>query len=403
MRYASTFRAFAIASILACCQPAWAQGGVKIGVLTDMTGIYSDFAGEGSVTAARMAVEDFGGSVLGRPIEIVSADHGSRPEIGSEIARRWFDREGVDAIVDVPGSAIALAVQQIALAKDRVLLITGSGSGDLTGKGCTRTSSLWTVDTYALAAGTGTALVKAGGDAWYVITVDNLYGRAQQADLTAAVQKAGGRVVGSSLHPFATQDFSALLLQAQASGANVLALANGGGDTVKAITQAAEFGLGARGMRIAAASLIITDVKAIGLDVAQGAIVTESFYWDMNDEVRAWSRRFMDRMGGKAPSAIQASVYSSVTHFLKAVRASGSRQGATVAARMRETPIEDPMIKGARIREDGRVMRDFHLFQIKAPAESSGPWDLYRELSRIPAVDAARPAADSACPALRPQ
>jgi branched-chain amino acid transport system substrate-binding protein len=373
---------------------------VKIGVLSDMSGLYSDLAGQGSVIAAQMAVKDFGGTVAGKPIQIVSADHLNKPDVGSAIARQWFDQDKVDAIADVPTSSVALAVQDIAKERGKVFLISGAGSSDLTNKSCSPTGVHWTYDTYALAQGTGGALVAQGGNSWFFITADYAFGHALESDATAVIKAAGGKVLGSANVPLNTADFSSYLLQAQTSKAKVIGLANAGGDTINSIKQAAEFGITAGGQQLAGLLIFISDVHSLGLKVAQGLVLTESFYWDQNDETRAWSKRFMAE-AKKVPTMVQAGVYGAVTHYLKAIEAAKSDDGKTVVAKMKEMPINDFMTKNGKIREDGRVIRDMYLFQVKTPAESKGEYDYYKQLAVIPGDVAARPLSASECPLVK--
>jgi branched-chain amino acid transport system substrate-binding protein len=373
---------------------------VKIGVLSDMSGLYSDLAGQGSVIAAQMAVKDFGGTVAGKPIQIVSADHLNKPDVGSAIARQWFDQDKVDAIADVPTSSVALAVQDIAKERGKVFLISGAGSSDLTNKSCSPTGVHWTYDTYAFAQGTGGALVAQGGNSWFFITADYAFGHALESDATAVIKAAGGKVLGSANVPLNTADFSSYLLQAQTSKAKVIGLANAGGDTINSIKQAAEFGITAGGQQLAGLLIFISDVHSLGLKVAQGLVLTESFYWDQNDETRAWSKRFMAE-AKKVPTMVQAGVYGAVTHYLKAIEAAKSDDGKTVVAKMKEMPINDFMTKNGKIREDGRVIRDMYLFQVKTPAESKGEYDYYKQLAVIPGDVAARPLSASECPLVK--
>ncbi|MCW5729867.1 MAG: ABC transporter substrate-binding protein [Alphaproteobacteria bacterium] len=374
---------------------------VKIGVLNDQSGLYADITGQGSVLAARMAAEDFGGSVLGKKIEIVFGDHQNKPDVGSNIARQWLDVDKVDAIADVPTSSVALAIQEITKTKNRVFLISGAASSDLTGKACSPTGFHWTYDTYMLANGTGGALVKAGGDSWFFLTSDYAFGHALERDTGAAVTAAKGKVVGQVRHPLNTSDFSSFLLQAQASKAKIIGLANAGGDTINSIKQAAEFGIVAGGQRLAGLLVFITDVHSLGLKTAQGLVVTESFYWDLNDETRAWSKNFMAKHGGKAPTMVHAGVYSAVKHYLTAIKEAGTDEAGKVAEKMRQMPVNDFMTKNGQIRQDGRVMRDAYLLQVKKPEESKGPWDYYKVLSTIPAKDAFRPIEQSECPLVK--
>ena len=381
-----------IASNLAVAQPS----PVRIGVLNDQSGPYSAQTGAGSVLAARMAVEDFGPTVIGRSIEVLVGDHQNKPDIGSTLARRWFDQDGVSVIVDVPTSSVALAVQEVARQTGHMVLYSGAAA-DLTGKTCSPLTMQWTYDTYAMAAGTGAAMTDNGGSTWYLIAADYSFGASMARDLTAVVEAHGGKVLGSTKHPLSAPDFAAYLLQAKTSGAKVVGLLNAGVDTSNSIKQAAEFGLQSGGQKLAAMVVTVVDVKAIGLQAAQGLEFTESFYWDLDDATRAWSNRFYSKQG-RMPTMVQAGVYSATLHWLKAVKATGTVDGAAVAASMRATPIEDFMTHGARIRVDGRVMRDFYLFEAKHPADSRGPWDLYRLVRTIPAEAAARPLANGGCP-----
>jgi len=373
---------------------------VKIGILTDMSSLYADLGGPGSVIAAQMAVKDFGGTVAGKKIEIVSADHLNKPDVGSTIARQWFDQDHVDAIVDVPNSGVALAVQQIAKEKGKVMLFSGPASSDLTGKACSPTGVHWTYDTYALAHGTGGALIEQGGDTWFFITADYAFGHALEADTAAVVKASGGKVLGAVRAPLNSPDFSSFLLQAQSSKAKIVGLANAGGDTINSIKQAAEFGIVAGGQRLAGLLVFISDVNSLGLQTAQGIVLTSAFYWDMNDETRAWSKRFIGE-AKKVPSMVQAGVYGAVTHYLKAIDAAKSDEGPAVVAKMRELPINDFMTKNGKLREDGRVLRDVYLFQVKAPSESKYQYDYYKQLTTIPADKAFRPLADSECPLVK--
>lgn len=371
---------------------------IKLGVLNDQSGLYSDLSGAGSVVAARMAVDDFGGSVRGKPIEIVSADHQNKPDVGAAIARRWFDVEKVDAIVDVPHSATALAVLSVTREKNKPLLLSGPAYTEFTGKDCAPTTLAWTYDSYAMANGTVRALVKKGGDAWFFLTGDNAGSHSQERDARLFVERAGGKVVGAVRHPLNTPDFSSFLLQAQQSKAKVIGLANAGGDTVNAIKQANEFGLTNSGQMLAGLLLFITDVKAIGLKDAKGLVITDSFYWDTDDKTRVWSRRFMQLNHGRAPTSIQAGVYSSVLHYLKAIDATGSDDGLATVAKMKELPVSDFFSDNYKIRPDGRLVRDMYLLEVKRPDESSEPWDLFKVVSRIPGEEAFRPISDGGCP-----
>jgi branched-chain amino acid transport system substrate-binding protein len=374
---------------------------VKLGILTDMSSLYADLAGPGSVAAAQMAVKDFGGTVAGKPIEIVSADHQNKPDVGAGIARQWIDADKVDAIVDTPTSSVALAVQQVTKDKGAVFLISGAASSDLTGKSCSPTGVHWTYDTYSLAHGTGGAMVKQGGDTWFFLTADYAFGHALERDTAEVVKENGGKVLGAVRAPLNNADFSSFLLQAQSSKAKVIGLANAGGDTVNSIKQAAEFGIVAGGQKLAGLLVFISDVNSLGLQTAQGLVLTEAFYWDQNDETRAWAKRYMEVSGGKVPTMVQAGVYGAVTHYLKAIAEAKTDEGAKVVAQMRRMPINDFMTKNGKLREDGRVMRDMYLFEVKKPAESKGKYDYYKELATIPAEKAFRPLSESECPLVK--
>ena len=374
-----------------------AEGPVKIGVLTDMSSLYSDSGGKGSQIAAEMAAEDFGGAVLGQKIQVIGADHQNKPDIGANIARDWYDNGGVDVISDVPNSAVALAVQAITKDKNKVFLISGGGSSDLTGTACSPNSVHWAYDTYALAHGTGGAMVRQGGDSWFFITADYAFGHALERDTSAEVVRQGGKVVGTINAPLNTPDFSSFLLQAQASKAKVVALANAGGDTKTSVKQAHEFGITTGGQKLAGMLVNIDDVHALGLETAQGLIFTEGFYWDLNDETRAFAKRFMAK-DGLMPSTYQAGVYSSVLHYLKAVKAVGSKDPQKVLAQMRATKVDDFFSHGGYIREDGRMVHDMYLLQAKTPAESKGEWDLYKVLKTMPGDEVYRPLKDGGCP-----
>ena len=373
---------------------------VKIGVLTDMTGVTADVTGKGSLAAAQMAVEEVGGSVLGKPIQVISADHQHKVEIGATTARRWFDTEGVDVIVDIPNSAVALAVQGIAKDKKRLALFSGAGTTALTNEQCSPYGFHWTYDTYGVSCGTASAVVKAGGDSWFILASDYTFGHQLQKDATEVVQANGGKVVGAVRHPLNASDFSSFILQAQASGAKVVGIANAGGDTVNAIKAAREFGLVQGGQNLAALLMFINDVHSLGLETTQGTYLTTASYWDMNDATRAWSRTFKEKFGAM-PSMLQAGVYGSVRHYLKAVKAAGTDDADKVAAAMRSIPVEDVFTKKAWIREDGRVMRDMYLAKVKAPAQSKYDWDYFEIVREIPAADSAWPLSESKCPLVK--
>jgi branched-chain amino acid transport system substrate-binding protein len=388
----------ALAFLVVCVFAAnagWAQEPIKIGVLTDMSGNFASVSGAGSVLAAQMAVEDFGGKVLGRPIEILQGDHKNRTDLGLQIAREWYDG-GVIAIDDVVNSAIALGVEDLAGQKKKFALMSGPGTVDITGPRCNPYTYLWTWDTYADAVVPVRAIIAQGGKRWYFLTADFAFGTTMQRDATAALLAAGGEVAGSAKAPLGENDFSSYLLQAQSSGAQVLALANGGLDTINSIKQAAEFGI-PKTMRVAALALNITDVHSLGLDKAQGSIVTEGFYWDHDDASRAWSRRFFERIHAM-PTQGQAGGYSAVLSFLKAVQAAGSLDPDAIAAKMRALPVDDAFAHGGRVRGDGRMIHDMYLAQVKTPAESKYPWDYYSILATIPGDQAFRPRAMGGCP-----
>jgi branched-chain amino acid transport system substrate-binding protein len=369
---------------------------VKLGVTNDQAGIYSAAGGFGAVIAARMAVEDFGGTVLGKKIEVVFADNQNKPDIGVAIVRRWIDNENVDAIVDGGSSAVGMAIQPVTRDTNRIFLISGSGTHALTNQNCSPTGFQWSWDTYGVAAGTAAELMKQKLDTWFFITADYTFGHLLEAQATEVVQKNGGKVLGSVRVPFNTADFSSYLLQAQTSGAKVIALATAGGDTTNALKQAHEFGLTKMGQKVAALFMNITDVDALGLEIAQGLIITTSFYWDRTEASRAFSKRFFEKHK-KMPTFLTAGAYSAVTHYLKAVQAAGTDDTAKVAEQMRKTKINDPMTENGWIREDGRVMRDFYVVQVKTPAESKGPWDYYKVIGTVPAEEAALPLSRSEC------
>jgi branched-chain amino acid transport system substrate-binding protein len=373
---------------------------VRIGVINDMSGLYADISGEGSATAARMAAEDFGGAVLGKRIEILAADHQNKADIGSAIARRWIDEDRVDMIVDAPNTSVALAVQEITRDKKRIFMISGGASSDLTGKNCSPYGFHWTYDSHAMAAGTGRALSRQGGDTWFLLTADYGFGHAMSRDIRQFVSEAGGKVLGEVRHPLGNPDFSSYILQAQASGAKIIGLANASGDTINSLKQAAEFGVVQAGQRLAGLVVFITDIHSLGLQAAQGLVATNAFYWDMNDETRAFSKRYAERMKGVVPTMIQAGVYSATMHYLKAVAAAGTDDADAVAAKMRETPVKDFMTDNALIRADGRLMRKMYLVQVKSPEESKGPWDYYKILAEIAPEEAARPLEQGNCPYL---
>jgi branched-chain amino acid transport system substrate-binding protein len=373
---------------------------VRIGVLTDETGNFSALSGPGAVLAAELAVVDFGGTVAGKRIELIHADHQNKTDLGVQIARQWYDADKVDMIADVPNSAIALAVQGLARERGRVLLISGSGTADLTGKACSPTGVQWTWDTYAFATGTAKALLAQGYKDWFFLTADFAFGQAMQRDATTVIEAAGGRVVGSVKHPLQSSDFSSFLLQAQASKASMIALANGGADTINSVKQAEEFGIMRGGQKLAALAIYITEVHAIGLAGAQGLQFTTAFYWDRDDATRAWSKRFFARHGAM-PTQTQAGVYSSIMHYLKAIAATGTDDGKTVVGAMQRMPINDFFATNGRLRPDGRMVHDMYLVQVKTPAESHYPWDYYKIVRTLPGDEAFRPPIAD-CPLVQP-
>jgi branched-chain amino acid transport system substrate-binding protein len=373
------------------------DGLVKIGVLNDQSSLYADLAGQGSVVAARMAVEDFNAAGKGLKVEIIFADHQNKADVGSQIARQWYDAEKVDMIMDVPNSGVALAVNQITRERKKAFIVSSAATSDLTGKACSPNTIHWTYDTWALANGTGNAIVKTGGETWFFITADYAFGHALERDTEAVVLKSGGKVLGKVRHPLNTQDFSSFLLQAQASKAKIIGLANAGGDTTNAIKQGAEFGIVRSGQNFAGLLVFLTDVHALGLDKAQGLIFTESFYWDLNDQTRAFARRFAERNRGIHPTMIHAGVYAGTLHYLKGVEGLKSDDGTRVIERMKEMPTDDPLFGKGTIRVDGRKVHPMYLVEVKTPAESKKPWDYYKIRTTIPADQAFRPLDQGGC------
>jgi branched-chain amino acid transport system substrate-binding protein len=373
---------------------------VKIGVLNDQSGLYADFGGRGSVIAAQMAVEDFGGKVLGKPIQVLSADHQNKPDVGSNIARQWYDQDGVDAIADLTTSSVALAVQEIGKQTGKVTMTSGAATSRLTGDACSPTGFHWAYDTVALANGTGKSVVAEGLKKWFFLTADYAFGYALEKDVSEVVKASGGEVVGSVRHPLNTSDFSSFLLQAQGSGAEVIGLANAGGDTTTSIKQAAEFGIVAGGQSLAGLLLVLSDIHALGLETAKGLVLTTGFYWDLDDESRAWSQRYYERMQ-RMPNMVQAGVYSSVMHYLKAVQEAGTDEGKVVAAKMKELPIKDMFARNGKVREDGRMVHDMYLARVKTPAQSKKPWDYYEIVRTIPGDQAYLPLDRSPCPLVK--
>ena len=391
----------ALVTALGCAsaQAQYTDGIIKIGVMNDMSGTYKDLSGQGSVIAARMAVEDFGAAAKGMKVEIVGADHQNKPDVGSNVVRTWIDTDKVDVIVDVPTSSVALAVNEIVRDKNKVFLVSGAAASDLTGPQCTPNTIHWTYDTWALANGTGKAIVKTGGDTWFFITANYAFGLALERDTAAVVVKNGGKVLGQVRHPFPATDFSSFLLQAQASKAKVIGLANAGSDTTNAIKQASEFGIVQGGQSLAGLLVFITDVKSLGLQIAQGLILTEAWYWDMNDANREFAKKFSEQNSGIYPSMVHAGVYSAVTHYLKAVDALKSDgDGKAVVTKMKEMPTNDKLFGQGTVRADGRKIHPMYLFEVKKPSESKGPWDMYKLRATIPADEAFRPLSEGGCP-----
>ena len=391
-------RLLIVAAALLAATAANAETQVKIGVMNDRSGLYADMSGEGSVVAAKLAIEDFKAADKGLKVEVVSADHQNKADVAINTAREWFDQQGVDIIVDVPNSGVALALSELIKEKNKVFINSGAAASDLTGAKCSPNTIHWTYDTWALANGTGSAIVKRGGTNWFFITADYAFGAALERDTAKVVKENGGTVVGSVKAPLNTQDFSAFLLQAQSSGAKIIGLANAGGDTINSIKQAAEFGIVQGGQNLAGLLIFITDIHSLGLKTAQGLIFTAAFYWDLNDQTRAWSDRFM-KAAGRRPSMVQAGVYSGVLHYLKAVEAlKSAKDGKAVVAKMKEMPTDDPLFGKGEVRADGRKTHDMYLFEVKKPEESKGPWDYYKLLTTIPADKAFRPLNEGGCP-----
>jgi len=401
MKYKSALLSFVLTGLAA--GGAQAQISIKLGVLTDRSGAYSDIGGEGSAVAARMAIEDFMAKSSNKNIkaEVVTADHQNKPDVGSSIARQWYDQEGVDVILDVPTSSVALAVSQITRDKNKIFINSGAAASDLTGAQCSPNTIHWTYDTVQLANVTGGAMVKQGGDTWFFITADYAFGHALERDTSAVIQKNGGKVIGSVRAPFPTADFSSFLLQAQSSGAKVIGLANAGTDTINSIKQAGEFGLTQQGQALAGLLVFASDVKALGLQTAQGLVLSETFYWDMNDQTREFSKRFGERMGGKMPTMVHAGVYAGALHYLKTVEALNGKDAQQVMAKMKEMPTDDPLFGKGTIRADGRKIHPAYLFEVKKPAESKGPYDYVKVVATIPPEQAFRPLNQGDCPLVK--
>ena len=391
----------ALAAALACGGANAQQVNVKIGVLSDMSSLYSDIGGAGSVVAAKLAIADFTKANPNVKVELISGDHQNKPDIGSQLANQWYDVDKVDLIIDTPNSGVALAVSQVTASKNKIFIVSGAAASDLTGPKCNANTIHWTYDTWMLANGTGKALVKTGGDTWFFLTADYAFGHALERDTMAAVEANGGKVLGKVRHPLNTNDFSSFLLQAQASKAKIIGLANAGGDTINAIKQGAEFGIVKGGQKFAGLLVFASDVNALGLQTAQGLTLTETWYWDMNDANRAWTKRWQTERAaaGKFPTMVQAGVYSGITHYLKAVVAlKSAADGKAVVAQMKKTPTDDALFGKGTIRADGRKVHDAYLLEVKSPAESKYPGDFYKVKATIPAAEAFRPLKDGGCP-----
>jgi branched-chain amino acid transport system substrate-binding protein len=389
----------ALSAALACGTAHAQQVTVKIGVLSDMSSLYSDIGGPGSVAAAKMAITDFTKAHPNVKVDLISADHQNKPDVGSSIANQWYDADKVDMIIDVPNSGVALAVSQVANQKNKVFIVSGAAASDLTGPKCNASTVHWTYDTWMLANGTGTAIVKTGGDTWFFLTSDYAFGHALERDTAAAVVRAGGKVLGQVRHPLNTNDFSSFLLQAQSSKAKIIGLANAGGDTINSIKQGAEFGIVKGGQKFAGLLVFASDVAALGLQTAQGLTLTETWYWDANDTNRAWTKRWQEERKGKFPTMIHAGVYAGITHYLKAVaELKGAGDGKAVVAEMKKLPTDDPLFGKGTVRADGRVIHPAYLFEVKKPEESKHPGDFYHLRATIPADEAFRPLKDGGCP-----
>jgi branched-chain amino acid transport system substrate-binding protein len=396
MRYSSFIGLFCVGLFLNSVANAQSPSGVvRIGILNDQSGPYADFGGKTSVDAARMAVEDVGGKVLGKPIEIIIGDHQNKPDVASAIARRWFDVDGVSAVAELTNSAVALAVQQIAKEQGKITLFTGPATTRLTNEDCSPTGFHWAFDTYSQAVGTARAVVTEGGKSWFLLVADYAFGHQMANDLTKVVKTSGGTVVGEVRHPLNTSDFSSFLLRAQSSKAQIIGLASAGADTINSVKQAAEYRIAAGGQKLAGLVVVISDIDALGLTTANGLVFTTAFYWDRDEASRVWSKRFFARTG-RMPGMVQAGTYSAVLHYLKAVETAGTADGKVVADKIRELPVDDFFAKG-RVREDGRMMHDMYLVEVKTPSESKAKWDYYKVLRRIPAEEAAQPLSESKC------
>uniref|UniRef100_Q07TD0 Extracellular ligand-binding receptor n=1 Tax=Rhodopseudomonas palustris (strain BisA53) TaxID=316055 RepID=Q07TD0_RHOP5 len=391
-----------LAAMLAIGAPAAAQQPtpLKIGLLGDFSSVYSDIGGMGNVEAAKMAIEEMGGTMFGQPIEFISADVQNKADIAASLARRWYENENVDMIVDLPTSATALAAMEMSKRFGKIMIITDAASSDITGKSCSPYTAHWTYDTYSNAHTVGSAIVKNGGDSWFFITADYLFGHSVERDTSDVVKAAGGKVLGSTRHPLNNADFSSFLLQAQSSKAKIIGMANGGGDTINTIKQASEFGIVAGGQKLAGIVMFISDIHSLGLKMANGLIITEAYYWDLNDRTRAFGKKFFERTK-RMPTMNQAATYSATLHYLKAVKAAGSKDTKAVLAKMRATPVRDAFTDNGFLREDGRMVHSMFLFEVKKPEESKAPWDYYKVLAEVPGDQAFRPLKDGGCPLIK--
>jgi branched-chain amino acid transport system substrate-binding protein len=392
----------AIGLCAALAPPATAQqpAPLKIGLISDFSSVYSDIGGQGNVEATKMAIEEFGGTMFGKPIELITADPQSKADVAAALARKWYENEGVDVIIDLPTSATALAAMEMSKQFEKIMIITDAASSDITGKSCSPYTAHWTYDTYANAHTVGSAIVKNGGDTWFFITADYVFGHSIERDTGDVVRAAGGKVLGSARTPLNTADFSSFLLQAQASKAKIIGLANGGADTINSIKQAAEFGIVAGGQNLAGIVMFISDIHSLGLKLAQGLIITEAYYWDLNDRTRAFGKKFFERTK-RMPTMNQAATYSATLHYLNAVKAAGTRDTKPVLAKMRSTPVRDAFTDNGVLREDGRMVHSMFLLEVKKPEESKAPWDYYKVLAEVPGDQAFRPMKDGGCPLVK--
>lgn len=377
-----------------------ADAPLKIGIMSDFSSVYSDIGGAGNVEGTKMAIEEFGGKMFGKPIEIVTADPQNKADAAATIARKWYEADNVDMIIDLPTSATALAAMEMSKRFEKIMIVTDAASSDITGKSCSPYTAHWTYDTYGNAHTVGSAIVKQGGDSWFFITADYLFGHSIERDTGDVVKAAGGKILGSARHPLNTADFSSFLLQAQSSKAKIVGLANGGGDTINTIKQAAEFGIVSGGQNLAGIVMFISDIHSLGLKLAQGLIITEAYYWDLNDRTRAFGKKFFERMK-RMPTMNQAATYSATLHYLKAVKAAGTRETKAVLAKMRETPVRDAFTDNGVLREDGRMVHSMFLLEVKKPEESKYPWDYYKVLAEVPGDQVFRPMKDGGCPLIK--